>query len=44
MWTSPSGQSVPVGTCGQAMDNAKKRVIHRLTTLTDFSPTYPQAQ
>ncbi len=22
MWTSPAGQSVPFGTCGQAMDNA----------------------
>ena len=22
MWTSPAGQPVPFGTCGQAMDNA----------------------
>ena len=43
MWTSPSDQPAPFGTCGQAMDNAK-RVTHSLTTLAGFSPTYPQAQ
>jgi putative transposase len=43
MWTSPSDQSAPFGPCGQAVDNAK-RVTHNLTTLADFSPTYPQAQ
>jgi putative transposase len=42
MWTSPSEQSAPFGTCGQAMDNAES-VTHSLTTFADFSPTYPQA-
>lgn len=44
MWTRPSDQPVPFGTYGQAMDNAKRRVTHSLTTLTGFAPTYPQAQ
>jgi putative transposase len=38
MWTSPAEQPAPYGTCGQAMDNAK-RVTHSLTTLAGFSPT-----
>lgn len=42
IWTSPSDQSAPFGTYGQGMDNAS--VTHTLTTLADFSPTYPQVQ
>lgn len=42
MWTSPTEQSAPFGTCGQGMDNAS--VTHTLTTLASFSPTYPQVQ
>ena len=44
MWTSPTDQSAPFGTCGQGMDNAKNALPtpcpHSLTS----RPTYPQGQ
>ena len=43
MWTSPSDQPAPFGTCGQAMDNASA-LPTSLTTLAGCSPTYPQVQ
>lgn len=38
MWTSPSDQPAPFGTCGQAMDNASA-LPTSLTTLAGFSST-----
>ena len=38
LWTSPSGQPAPCGTCGQAVDEAGASPT-ALTTLACFSPT-----
>ena len=38
LWTSPSGQPAPRGTCGQAVDEADASPT-ALTTLACFSPT-----
>ena len=38
LWTSPSGQPAPCGTCGQAVDEADASPT-ALTTLACFSPT-----